>query len=468
VLTKTGRDRTYAVAAAVVLLLAGTAYGQTARSIGMGGVVIPGRSAAGANPAYAAVSEDTHVTLTLPLGLIGVVSAATDLLDGQEPLDAVIPLYATLGSLNTYLFALPPGVLGVTFDTSIGDDGLPIVSIDLAEDSAFDTGAASWSAARAAELPLRIPAGPVTVGVRPYLTTGVQLELDRDLRAIFGAGTSRGSARGTLSAESGVAIDVAFATQVPTELLGSTEDAAAQRVYVGVRGGPVVGLAKAAGSATVTVEAVLENGEPTYQGSYAGDLFVSDVVTDGVSFGVLFDVGFVIETDMEGGTATFGAGITGAGLGVWRGSFYELEGVELEGGTLPDPIPATRTLISSDLGVLVNGAYASSPSPSIDLLVAGDAGYRAGRLQAHLGAEGTFHLADATRLAARAGVGLEDGLRLGVGAGITTSEVTLDVGLSLQRVPFTQRSVFGVSASLGFPADALRATQDGSPTPQAP
>jgi hypothetical protein len=71
--------------------------------------------------------------------------------------------------------------------------------------------------ARAVELPLRIPAGPVTVGVRPYLTSGLKLELDRDLRAIFGAGTSRGSARGTLSAESGVAIDVGFATQVFTE-----------------------------------------------------------------------------------------------------------------------------------------------------------------------------------------------------------------------------------------------------------
>jgi hypothetical protein len=468
VLTKTGRDRTYAVVAAVALLLAGAAHGQSARSIGMGGVIVPGRSAAGANPAYAAMSEEASVTLTLPLGLIGVVSAAMDLLDGQEPLDAVIPLYAALGSLNTYLFGLPPGVLGVTFDSSIGDDGLPIVRIGLAEDSAFDVGAASWSVARAVELPLRIPAGPVTVGLRPYLTSGVRLELDRDLRAIFGAGTSRGSARGMLSAESGVAIDVAFATQVPTELLGLTEDAAAQRVYVGVRGGPFVGLAKAAGSATVTVEAVLENGEPTYRGSYAGDLFVSTVVTDGVSFGALFDVGFVIETDTEGGTATFGAGITGAGLGVWRGSLYELEGVALEGGTLPDPIPATRTLFSSDLGVLVNGAYASSPSPSIDLLVAGDAAYRGGRFVAHLGAEGTFHVAEATRVAARAGIGIEDGLRLGVGAGITTSEVTLDVGLSLQRVPFTQRSAFGVSASLGFPADALRATANGPQTPTAP
>jgi hypothetical protein len=235
-----------------------------------------------------------------------------------------------------------------------------------------------------------------------------------------------------------------------------------------VGGGPFIGLAKADGSATITVEALLENGEPAYQGSYAGDLFVSNVVTDGVSFGVLLDVGIVIETDVEGGTATFGAGVTGAGLGVWRGSRYELEGVALEGGTLPDPIPATRTLFSSDLGVLVNGAYASSPSPSIDLLVAGDAGYRAGRFLAHRGAEGTVRVADATRVAARAGGGIEDGLRLGIGAGITTSEVTLDVGLSLQRVPFTQRSAFGVSASLGFPADALRATEGATPTPPSP
>jgi len=463
VLTQTGRHRTYAVAAATVLLLVGTAYGQSARSIGMGGVVVPGRSAAGANPAYAAVTEDANVTLTLPLGLIGVASAAMDLLDGEAPIDGVIPLYAALASLNTYLFGLPPGVIGATFDTTIGDDGLPIVRIALAEDSAFDVGAASWSVARAVELPLRIPAGPVTIGVRPFLTTGVNLELDRDLRAIFGAGTSRGSARGTLSAESGVAIDVGFATQVPTEFLGMAEGATEQRVYVGVRGGPFIGLAKAAGSATITVEALLENGEPAYQGSYAGDLFVSNVATDGVSFGVLFDVGFVIETDMEGGTATFGAGITGAGLGVWRGNRYELEGVELEGGTLPEPTPATQTLFSSNLGVLLNGAFFSSPSASIDLLVAGDAGYRAGRFLAHVGAEGTFRLDDATRLAARAGAGIEDGLRLGVGAGIVTSEVALDVALSLQRVPFTQRSAFGVSASVGFSADALRATEGAPP-----
>ncbi len=462
-LTQTGRHRTYAVVAAAVLLLLGAAYGQSARSIGMGGVVIPGRSAAGANPAYAAVSEDAVVTLTLPLGLIGVASAALDLLDGEALLDAMIPLYATLGSLSAFLFGLPPGVLGVTVYTSIGDDGLPIVRIGLAEDSAFDVGAASWSVARAVELPLRIPAGPVTIGVRPFLTSGVRLELDRDLRAIFGAGTSRDSARGTLSAESGVAIDVGFATQVPTEFLGLAKGAAEQRVYVGVRGGPFVGLAKAAGSATITVEALLENGEPAYQGSYAGDLFVSTVATDGVSFGVLFDIGIVIETDMEGGTATFGAGITGAGLGVWRGNRYELEGVELEGGTLPEPTPATQTIFSSNLGVLLNGAYVSSPTASIDLLVAGDVGYRAGRFMAHVGAEGTFRVDDALRVAARAGVGIEDGLRLGVGAGIITSEVTLDVGLALQRVPFTQRSAFGVSASVGFSADALRATE-GAPT----
>ena len=467
-LTQTGRYRTYAVVAAAVLLLVGTAKAQDARSIGMGGVVVPGRSAAAANPAYAAVSDDAHVTLTLPLGLIGIASAAMDMFDGEAPLDAAIPLYATLASLNTYLFGLPPGVLGVTFDTSIGDDGLPIVRIDLAEDSAFDVGAASWRVARAVELPLRIPAGPVTIGVRPYLTTGVQLELDRDLRAIFGAGTSRGSARGTLSAESGVAIDVAFATQVPSELLGMAEAANAQRVYVGVRGGPFIGLAKAAGNATITVEALLDNGEPAYEASYTGDLFVSTVATDGVSFGALFDVGFVIETDVEGGTAIFGAGVTGVGLGVWRGNRYELQGVELEGGTLPEPTPATQTLFSSDLGVLLNGAYVSSPSPSIDLLVAGDVGYRAGRFLAHVGAEGTFHVDDAFRLAARAGVGIEDGLRLGVGAGILASEVTFDVGVSLQRVPFTQRSAFGVGASVGFPSDALRATEAAPPAPPSP
>jgi hypothetical protein len=63
--TKTGRRRRYAVVASAVLLLWGAAYGQSARSIGMGGVIIPGRSAAGANPAYAAVREDARVTLTL-------------------------------------------------------------------------------------------------------------------------------------------------------------------------------------------------------------------------------------------------------------------------------------------------------------------------------------------------------------------------------------------------------------------
>jgi hypothetical protein len=49
----------------------------------------------------------------------------------------VIPLYAKLASL-TYLVGVPPGVLGVTFDTSFREDGSPIVRIGLAEDSTFD------------------------------------------------------------------------------------------------------------------------------------------------------------------------------------------------------------------------------------------------------------------------------------------------------------------------------------------
>lgn len=467
-LTRVDRNRMRVVAAVTVLLLICAAHGQSARSIGMGGVVVPGRSAASVNPAYAAVSDDGLTTLTLPLGVIGVASAVAELLSRDEPLDAVIPLYAALGSPSTYLFGVPPGVLGARFDVTVRDDGVPIVRIGFAEDSAFDVGAASWRAARAVELPLRVPAGPVAVGVRPFLSSGVSLDLDRDLRAVFDAGTSRGTARSTLSAEAGVAIDVGYATRIPADVLGFDEGASEQRVYVGVRGGPFLGLAKAVGSATITVEALLENGEPAYQGSYAGDLFVSTVATDGVSFGALFDVGFVIETDLEGGTATLGAGITGVGFGVWRGNRYVLDGVELEEGRLPEPTPVTQTLFSSDFGVLLNGAYTSRLSPSIDLLVAGDVGYRAGRFLAHVGAEGTFHVGDAMRIAARAGVGIEDGLRLGVGTGIIASEVALDVGLSLQRVPFTRQSAFGVSASVGIPADALRATEGALPTPPAP
>jgi hypothetical protein len=102
--------------------------------------------------------------------------------------------------------------------------------------------------------------------------------------------------------------------------------------------------------------------------------------------------------------------------------------------------------VTVDADVALAVPAANLGVPGMDLLLAADGTVDlSGGFAAHMGTELRFG-----PFAVRAGAGYQDGLRLGVGAGVRTGPVGLDVALTSHRSPFTDHQAYGVAASLGF------------------
>jgi hypothetical protein len=420
----------------------------------MGGVLLPDNAASSYNPAYAAAPLGSHTSLELPLGAFNLIGLARDF-DTDSPLGTnLFGLVDQATHLSTLIFRLPqtPSLETIVVDVVLSDDGLPKVKLDLEGTAAsvLEFGVTRYGTELAA--PINFGGGALRVGVRPFVTVNGSYTPDADLRNLFGEGTTQGGLDFGGAAEAGVALDVIYAGAVPT---GSPD----VDVYLGFRAAPYLGLFRADTSGNASL-AVSGSSLDDVQASYSYEL--NTFISSGVGFGIAGDIGVAVNSrDASGGTFTFGVGLRNLGFGIWNGNENKTTAtvaLTTNTGETPAPeepvtsetVPTRRTTFSSNFGLVVNGGYLFEAAPLTDILLAADLGLEKGVFFGHLGTEAMFGVDDAVAIAARAGLGFENGFVFGLGTGINVSGVSFDSALSSHRAPFNPQQSVGLAASLSF------------------
>ncbi len=438
----------------LLLLVSSASLAQGARSLGMGGVLLPDSAASSYNPAYAAAPLGAHTTLELPLGVFNLIGLARDF-DTSSPLGTnVFGLVDQATHLGTLIFRLPqtPTLETIIVDVVLNDDGTPKVKLDLEGTAAsvLEFGVTRYGTELAA--PINFGGGALRIGVRPYVTVNGFYTPDADLRKLFGEGTTQGGLDFGGAAEAGVALDIIYAGSVPT---GDPNVA----VYLGFRGAPYLGLFRADTSGNANL-AVTGSGLDDVEASYSYEL--NTFVSTGLGFGIAGDLGVAVTSrDPSGGTFSFGVGLRNLGFGIWNGNENNTSATVAlttsDGETPAQETPVTsetaqvrRTTFSPNFGLVVNGGYQFQAAPFTTVLVAADLGLEKGVFFGHLGGEAMFGLDDVVAIPVRAGLGFENGFVFGLGTGINVSGVSFDIALSFHRAPFNTQQSIGLAASLSF------------------
>jgi len=427
-------------ALALVLLIGTPALAQDARTLGMGGVVVAGPGAAGVNPAFAAVPGRGGTSLTLPLGALSAVTR-----DYWDPYSAGFDALSTLDQASALgLYLLDPAASPDRVIVGVDGNGLSVTfeggaTMRLTDPTSFDGGF---------ELPVGGAVGPVRIGVRPFLTLHARFTPGADARQVFTSASASASAKLVADAEAGVALDVgtALPLPVPSAALGGG------RLFVGVRASGVAGLAKVAADLQGQVTAE-QDSSGAYTGnvlySYDGTLSQGGLLTGSVGYGGMAAFGIAATVPSEIGTVTMGAGVRHLGVMIWnlqqtRVQADQNSSSHTDLGTVRQVDWAEHANVGVNLAVEVPSANLGVPG--MGLLVAADGSVDlSGGFATHAGTELQFG-----PFAVRAGAGYQDGLRLGLGAGVRTGPVGLDVALTSHRSPFTDHQAFGVAASLAF------------------
>jgi hypothetical protein len=416
------------------------ALAQDARMLGMGGVAVAGPSASSVNPAFAAVPGNGGTSLTLPLGALSAVTR-----DYWDPYSAGFDALSTLDQGSALgLYLLNPAASPDRVTVGVDANGLSVTfeggaTMRLADPTSFDGGL---------ELPVGGAVGPLRFGVRPYLTLHARFQPGTDTRKVFETGSASASATLEADAEAGVALDVgtALPLPVPSAVLGGG------RLYAGVRGSAIAGLAKASADLKGQIQAE-QDSSGNYTGnvlySYSGTLSQGGLLNGTVGYGAQAALGVAATVPSEIGTVTLGASVRHLGVMIWTVDQTRVQGDQASGsstslGTSQQVEWARHVTVDADVALAVPAANLGVPG--MDLLLAADGTVDlSGGFAAHMGTELRFG-----PFAVRAGAGYQDGLRLGVGAGVRTGPVGLDVALTSHRSPFTDHQAYGVAASLGF------------------
>jgi len=427
------------LALALALLATPSVFAQSARSLGMGGVRVPAPAAADVNPAFAALPRTGGASVTLPIGLLSLATG-----DYWNPnaqgFDALSAL--DQGShLGQYLLNPAVSPDGVTF--GVDASGLTIAfsggsPMRLAAPTAFDAGF---------DLPLGGRVGAVTFGVRPFTTVHARFTPGPDLEAVFGSGST--SASGTLTADAvaGLAVDVgaALPLPLPPHAMGGA------RLYVGARASGIAGLARASASFQGQARAQQDSSgaytDVTY--SYDGTVSVGGITNGGLGYGALGAAGLAVTVPAGGGTVTAGIAVRHIGVMIWNLHQTRYQGDQNGGtstdvGTVRSVEVAQHVHVAGNLALSLGEGHLGVPGMGLTLAADGDLDLSGG-FATHAGAEVRFG-----PTALRAGAGYQDGLRLGVGAGVRAGGVGIDAALSSHRSPFTDHRAYGVSASLAF------------------
>lgn len=437
------------------LLSLGLAQG--VRSLGMGGVTLPGPDQAGANPAYAAFPKGWGKEgFQVPVGLLRFLPSFaetspltyfTDPNAFRQGFD-LLSFYDQATHLGSFLLNPARSPDEVVFRVSAG--GLQIT--DGQGNSllpSFQVGAdpgkpqalipAPW-------LPLSFALGPGTyLTVGPFMgSQGVRVSPSRELAQAL-AGGSLDPCKGTTpspctleaggSFAAGLSVALGFSTPLP-EVPGLGQ------VYLGVRGEGFYGL----GYVEASAEA-----RPTFDpdgnvsgASYKTRYFLSypqylesslGLGGSGTGYGLRGDLGVAV----DGGHWVLGLGVQNLlGYSQWSGVEVTVEdGRETR-------TPATRQSNFAAPVLFLNGAY-RTPLEVGSLLLAADARFGATAPAFHLGLE--YGLGP---VALRTGIGLEGGFRFGLGAGFQLDAFTLDLALTSHQAPLVGGTVYGIALALGF------------------
>lgn len=224
-----------------------------------------------------------------------------------------------------------------------------------------------------------------------------------------------------------------YAVQLP-EL--PIPEVGAARLFVGTRGEAFYGLAYLEGTGSVVVQTDAQGQfDPNQPRVYRGSVLYT-IPGNGSGFGARADFGVALESQ---GT-TVGLGIRNAlGFARWTGT-------ELHwGGTSSSPVamPSEHSSFGFVPAFFLNAATRMPLEVGL-LIIGGGLGYEAS-LFGRLGAE--YSLGPAR---VRAGVGFDNGLRFGLGAGFVGPGFTMDAALTTHRAPIVGHTVFGIGLSLGL------------------
>ena len=440
-------------------VLLGCAAAQDARSLAMGGVLLPDRSASAHNPAYAAAQLSGPAnSFPIPIGLLNLLvneklKIGNEIIREDGKTVTTFDILAAIDQasyLSTFIFNLPSSPTDIDLEVDRDANGKAVARLDFEGGSTISLDSVNYG--NDVSLPFSAAAGPMRIGVRPYLVVNGSAVPDADFAKLFTTGTANGAVNLGVAAEAGISLDIFYATKLPDSLLVGT-DVEGTNIYLGVRGSPFFGFAKADASGSATVEVNPDEETASYE--IDGTAFVSAIGVSGFGYGVVADVGAAADIPVDGAVFSVGLGLRNIGFGIWSGQEYTVSGDSAEGEGLDfsDPVPATRSFVAPNFGLTLNGAYnldATGLPPLINsVIIAGDVGFGASGFGVHMGAESVFGFDNVT-LAARAGLGYDDGFNLGIGAGLGFGKVSLDFALASHTAPFTTHQSFGIAASLGF------------------
>jgi len=453
------------IAGTVVLaLMCGFSLAQSVRSLGMAGLVLPGPEAAYLNPAYAAYPAGQYGSergLRLPLGLLGLVlrpesnplpglSGLANLTKENSPFD-FLTFYNQLTYPNEFL--INPASSKAFLNPNTGYPEIQIV---------VEANGIQITDYRGNPIPLDLELGEVGVAATKALTPAPLLRVPFSLAdnlfldlGIFAGGFGLGlspndSLRQALrsgqlspnseyaavlstSAQSGISLGFGYAARLPDLPIPNL---APLKLYLGSRGEAFYGLTYLEGNLSIGLQTDSQGRfDPNRPPVYRGTVFYS-VPGSGNGFGVRADLGVVIETQ----SATLGLGIRNL-LGFVRWSGTELRW----NGNPGDPVSsqAERSSFGFVPAIFLNAAT-QVPLEAGTLLLGGDLGYQS-RLYGRIGGEYSFGPA---RL--RAGLGFDNGLRFGLGAGFVGAGFSLDTALTTHRAPIVGDTVFGLALSFGW------------------
>jgi len=453
------------IAGTVVLaLMCGFSLAQSVRSLGMAGLVLPGPEAAYLNPAYAAYPAGQYGSergLRLPLGLLGLVlrpesnplpglSGLANLTKENSPFD-FLTFYNQLTYPNEFLINpasskafLNPNTGYPEIQIVVEANGIQItdyrgnpIPLDL---ELGEAGVAATKALTPAPL-LRVP---FSLADNLFLDLGIfaggfglGLSPNDSLRQALRSGqlspNSEYAAVLSTSAQSGISLGFGYAARLPDLPIPNL---APLKLYLGSRGEAFYGLTYLEGNLSIGLQTDSQGRfDPNRPPVYRGTVFYS-VPGSGNGFGVRADLGVVIETQ----SATLGLGIRNL-LGFVRWSGTELRW----NGNPGDPVSsqAERSSFGFVPAIFLNAAT-QVPLEAGTLLLGGDLGYQS-RLYGRIGGEYSFGPA---RL--RAGLGFDNGLRFGLGAGFVGAGFSLDTALTTHRAPIVGDTVFGLALSFGW------------------
>lgn len=450
---------------ALALGMGGFGLTQGVRSMGMAGLVLPGPGAASLNPAYAAFPTGLYGSDTgfqLPIGLLGLVlrpesnplpalGGLSNLTNENSPFD-LLTFYDQFN--HPFQFLINPASSKAFINP---DTGYPEIQIELEAGGVRITdyqgnpinldlglGTPTGVGSSKALTPSPIFRVPFSLGSNLYLDFGLfaggfglGLSPNPELRRALQQSSLEPNTEYALilngSAQAGLSVGFGYATRLPDLPI---PDFGTARLYAGTRGEAFYGLAYLEANGSVGVQTNAQGQfDPNQPPVYRGSVFYT-LPGSGSGFGARADVGVVMESQ---GT-TVGLGIRNAlGFARWTGTELRWD------GSSSNPISGQgeRSSFGFVPAFFLNAAT-RLPLEVGTLIVGGDLGYETG-LFGRIGGE--YSLGPAR---IRAGLGLDNGFRFGLGAGFVGPGFTLDAALTTHRAPIVGNTVFGIALSLGL------------------